>query len=438
MSSGKCFKVRAGQGLNGALRVPGDKSISHRSLMLGSMAQGKTRVRGLLMGEDVLATLGAMRSCGADIQLHDDRVTINGRGAGGLSDPAQALDLGNSGTGMRLLSGMLAGLGISATLTGDDSLRSRPMTRILLPLQAMGADISGHDGRPPLVLRGGRKLHGIDYELPVASAQVKSCVLLAGLNAEGVTRVVEPIRTRDHTENMLRSFGCDIRRDQDTWILQGGSRLQGCELDVPGDFSSSAFFLLAGSVVPDSEIRLDHVGMNELRTGLLRIFEAMGADISILDHRIVGGEPVADLEVRTAGLRGIEIPPEWVPDAIDEFPAVFVAAALAEGETVIRGAEELRVKERDRISVMLNGLRQLGARVEERPDGAVIQGRRRLDGGVVDAEDDHRCAMSLAVAGLCCSEPVVVKSVDNVATSFPGFEAAMARLGGNIEVVDAG
>lgn len=436
MAGSKSYRVQGCDGLSGQLRVPGDKSISHRALMLGAIAQGPTRVQGLLMGEDVLATRNALGTCGAIIEAKDDgALLIHGASeTARLHNPDRDLDLGNSGTGMRLMTGLLAGLGVSATLTGDESLRSRPMSRILEPLNAMGADIGGQNGRPPLVIRGGRTLNGIHYELPVASAQVKSCILLAGLHASGTTRVVEPIRTRDHTERMLQSFGCPIERVGDTWVLEGGAALSGCHLDVPGDFSSSAFFLVAGSLVPNSEIRLNHVGMNELRTGLLRILEAMGADISILDYRSVGGEPVADIEVRTSQLRGIDVPPDWVPDAIDEFPALFVAAALANGTTNITGAKELRVKESDRISVMVKALNQIGAHVEEHADGATIVGQPGLLGGTVDACHDHRCAMSLAVAGLCCSRDLVVESVDNVATSFPGFDKALAGLGADIDL----
>lgn len=439
MTARKIYRVSPGGPLRGILRVPGDKSISHRSLMLGSVASGQTNITGLLQGEDVVATGHALRLCGVDIQANGDgSLSVQGR-AGKLSDPTVDLDLGNSGTGIRLLTGLLAGLGISATLTGDDSLRSRPMSRIIEPLTSMGAKISGREGRPPLDLSGGRPLRGISYILPVASAQVKSSILLAGLNATGTTRVTEPVKTRDHTERMLRSFGCPIETDGPTWVLEGGCPLNGTDIDVPGDFSSSAFFMVAASLIPDSEIRLSHVGVNELRTGVLRILEAMGAEISILDYRMVGHEPVADIEVRSASLRGMEIPPEWVPDAIDEFPALFVAAALAEGTTIIRGAEELRVKESDRISVMVDALRQMGVTVKEQPDGAEIIGCPELAGGVVvDARDDHRCAMSLAVAGLRCRRGLEVRSVDNVATSFPDFEGALGGLGADIVIDELG
>ncbi len=422
--------VQPGGSLSGRLRVPGDKSISHRSIMLGSIADGVTEVSGFLEGEDSLATLNAFRAMGVRIDGPDNgRVVIHGVGRDGLRAPDGPLDLGNSGTSMRLLSGLLAGQSFPVTLTGDASLSSRPMKRVTGPLALMGARIdTTANGTAPLKLRGGADLHGIHYELPVASAQVKSCLLLAGLYADGETCVTEPAPTRDHTERMLSGFGHALRRDGATVCLQGGGRLQACRLDVPADISSAAFFLVGASIAPGSDLTLEHVGINPTRDGVINILRLMGADIEILDRRDVGGEPVADLRVRSAPLKGIRIPEDQVPLAIDEFPALFIAAACAEGETLLTGAEELRVKESDRIQVMADGLNALGVHAEATPDGMRIRGGG-LHGGDVDSHGDHRIAMAFAMAALRATGTIRIADCANVRTSFPDFVARAAKSG---------
>ena len=429
------WSVHAGAPLRGSIRVPGDKSVSHRAIMLGSLADGVTHIRGFLEGEDTLATAAAFRAMGVQIDAPaaNERV-VHGVGLHGLSAPASSIDCGNAGTAMRLMSGLLAGQRFDSVLTGDDSLRKRPMRRVIDPLTAMGAAIQSDAGLPPLRIGGNRDLHGIDYLLPVASAQVKSALLLAGLYANGRTTVTEPHPTRDYTESMLAAFGIAVARNGASSSLIGGGRLLASDIDVPADFSSAAFFLVAATLVPESDLLLEAVGLNPRRTGLLDTLLDMGADITIANRRLLGGEWVGDLRVRAARLRGIEVPVDRVPDMIDEFPALFVAAALAEGETRIVGAAELRVKESDRIGVMAAGLRLLGADIAETEDGAVIRGRDALDGGVVHSATDHRCAMSFAVAALRARTPVRVCDVANVATSFPGFEKLAASAGINMEI----
>lgn len=434
------FSIHPGGSLHGEARVPGDKSISHRSIMLGSLAEGETRVRGFLEGEDALATLAAFRAMGVAIERPDEgQVVIQGVGLHGLSAPAGPLDLGNSGTSIRLMSGLLAGQAFDTELTGDASLCSRPMGRVMTPLSQMGASIQGSDGeRPPLRIAGGQSLRGIHYDLPMASAQVKSCVLLAGLYAEGRTSVTEPAVTRDHTERMLRGFGYQVERDSKGVIsLAGGGGLQGCEIDIPGDISSAAFFMVAASIAPGSDLLLTHVGMNPTRTGIVELLRLMGADITVQDETEVGGEPVADLHIRSASLQGMDIPEHLIPLAIDEFPVLFVAAACAEGRTVLRGAEELRVKESDRIAAMAEGLTTLGVAAEVLDDGIIIDGfgdAGSFGGGEVHSHHDHRIAMSFAVAALRASDRVLVSEADNVATSFPGFDALARGLGLQISV----
>ncbi len=420
--------------MSGEVRVPGDKSISHRSIMLGALANGTTRVKGFLEGEDALATLAAFRAMGVEIDGPENgNVTVHGVGLRGLTAPAEALDLGNAGTGMRLICGLLAGQAFDAKLTGDTSLCSRPMGRVIDPLTMMGASIqSAEGGRPPLTIRGGQKLHGIDYELPMASAQVKSCVLLAGLYSEGCTAVTEPGPSRDHTERMLRGFGYPVQSAKGVISLQGGGSLQACDIDVPADISSAAFFLVAASIAPDSDLILTHVGVNPTRMGVINILQLMGANITLHNHSEVGGEPVADIRVRSASLRGIEIPLDQVPLAIDEFPVLFVAAACATGRTVLRGADELRVKESDRIAAMAEGLSTLGIINEVLEDGIAIDGGI-LGGGVIKTYHDHRIAMSFAIAGLRAKGEITVLDCDHVATSFPGFDALARGLGLNIQ-----
>ena len=417
------FRLQPGGSVTGDIRVPGDKSISHRSIMLGALAEGITEVKGFLEGEDSLATLQAFRDMGVTIEGPDDGfVRIHGVGLNGLQPPRGPLYLGNSGTAMRLFSGLLAAQTFDSELTGDSSLSKRPMGRVADPLRAMGAVIdTAEGGRPPLKIRGGQHLTGIHYEMPVASAQVKSCLLLAGLYAEGVTSVTEPAPTRDHTERMLAGFGYHVHRDNGTASVSGGGTLTATAIDVPADISSAAFFLVAASIAPNSELVLRHVGMNPTRVGVINILRMMGADIEVLAEREIGGEPVADLKVRSAQLKGIDIPEAEVPLAIDEFPVLFIAAVCARGKTVLRGAEELRVKESDRIQVMADGLAELGVETTVTPDGIVIEGGQTIGGGKVDSHGDHRIAMSFAVASLCAVGDIEVTDCANVATSFPGF-----------------
>ncbi|MCG8429538.1 MAG: 3-phosphoshikimate 1-carboxyvinyltransferase [Chromatiales bacterium] len=424
------FTVKPGGKLVGTVRVPGDKSISHRSIMLGSLAEGVTEVQGFLEGEDALATLNAFRQMGVRITGPENgKVTIHGVGMHGLKQPDQPLDLGNSGTSMRLLSGFLAGQGLDLTLIGDSSLSSRPMRRVTAPLAEMGAQIeSTESGTAPLHLKPVKELRGIDYEMPVASAQVKSSLLLAGLYAEGETCVTEPAPTRDHTERMLQGFGYQVERTGGKICLKGGGKLLACDLDVPADISSAAFFLVAASIAEGSDLTLTHVGINPTRDGVITILRQMGADIEVSNRRDVGGEPVADLRVRSAKLKGIVIPEDQVPLAIDEFPALFIAAACAEGETVLTGAEELRVKESDRIQVMADGLQVLGISAKPTPDGIRIQGGT-LQGGRVNSEGDHRIAMSFSMAALCAQATITIDDCANVDTSFPGFVEFARKVG---------
>jgi len=425
------FIAGGGGPLRGEIRVAGDKSISHRSIMLGSIAEGVTEVEGFLEGEDSLATLAAFRAMGVRIERPSTgRVSVHGVGLRGLFPPPSDLDLGNSGTSMRLLAGLLSGQPFDSRLTGDASLTRRPMARVATPLRMMGARIdTAEGGRPPLLIHGGSALRGIDYQMPVASAQVKSALLLAGLYAQGVTSVVEPAPTRDHTERMLSGFGYSVIKDGARAQLQGGGRLTATRIQVPADISSAAFFLVAASIAPGSDVLLRDVGINPTRTGVIDILRLMGASIELLAERESGGEPVADLRVRGAPLRGIVIPVELVPLAIDEFPVLFVAAACAEGETLLRGAEELRVKESDRIEVMATGLRALGVELETFPDGIRIRGRDTLDGGSIDSCGDHRIAMAFSVASLRASDAIAIADCANVATSFPGFRSLAASIG---------
>ena len=424
------FLANPGGRLSGRIRVPGDKSISHRSIMLGSLAEGTTEVEGFLEGEDALATLQAFRDMGVVIEgPHHGRVTIHGVGLHGLKPPPGPLYLGNSGTSMRLLSGLLAAQPFDTVLTGDASLSKRPMNRVAKPLRAMGAVIeTGPEGRPPLTIRGGQRLTGMHYEMPMASAQVKSCLLLAGLYAAGETSVTEPAPTRDHTERMLRGFGYPVTVDGATARVESGHKLSATHIEVPADISSAAFFLVAASIAEGSELVLEHVGINPTRIGVIEILRLMGGDITLENQREVGGEPVADIRVRAARLKGIDIPESLVPLAIDEFPVLFVAAACAEGRTVLRGAEELRVKESDRIQVMADGLQTLGVKAEPTPDGIVIEGGP-IGGGEVHSHGDHRIAMSFSVASLRASAPIRIHDCANVATSFPNFLGLAAQAG---------
>lgn len=433
------FTVQPGGSLSGSLRVPGDKSISHRAIMLGSLAEGVTEVSGFLEGEDALATLQAFRDMGVVIEGPSNGVVkIHGVGLQGLKAPPGPIYCGNSGTSMRLLSGILAAQKFDSVLTGDPSLSKRPMERVAKPLRSMGAEIqsTGEKGTPPLTIRG-KALKGLHYDMPVASAQVKSGVLLAALWAEGETSVTEPAPTRDHTERMLRGFGYEVKVQGSTVTVKGGGKLKATRIDVPADISSAAFFMVGASIAPGSDITLQHVGLNPTRIGVINILKAMGGDLTVLNPREVGGEPVADVRVRSARLKGIRIPEDQVPLAIDEFPALFIAAACAEGETVLTGAEELRVKESDRIQVMADGLTTLGIAARPTPDGLVIQGGQ-LGSGRVASHGDHRIAMAFAMAALRASGPVEISDCANVATSFPDFTSLARRAGLHIFVMENG
>lgn len=435
------FTVNPGGNLTGEFRVPGDKSISHRSIMLGSLAEGTTHVSGFLEGDDSLATLRAFRDMGVEIEGPvSGKVVVHGVGLHGLKGSDKALDLGNSGTSMRLMSGLLSGQSFDSVLIGDSSLSSRPMKRVTNPLSEMGAQIeSTETGTPPLKVKGGQPLEGIHYDMPVASAQVKSSLILAGLYASGQTVVTEPAPTRDHTERMLRGFGVDIETDVNKITLHEGAKLTATDIDVPSDISSATFFMVGAAISPGSDVTLQHVGINPTRIGVINILKLMGADMTLENEQEVGGEPVADIRIRSSQLKGIQIPEEQVALAIDEFPALFIAAACAEGETVLTGAEELRVKESDRIQVMADGMVALGIDAKATPDGMVIQGRGDQEGelyggGSVDSHGDHRIAMSFAMAALRASGTITIKDCANVATSFPNF-IELAKSGGlDVEV----
>ncbi len=430
MSDKQNWTASRGRPLSGTLDIPGDKSVSHRAVMFAALADGVSRIDGFLEGEDTRATAKVFSQLGVKIETPSpSRRIVHGVGIDGLKAPSGPLDCGNAGTGMRLLAGLLAAQQFDSVLVGDESLSKRPMRRVSAPLAEMGARIDTEEGGlPPLRIHGGQTLRGIDFVSPVASAQVKSAVLLAGLHAEGETSVREPHPTRDYTERMLSAFGVDIEFSPGYAKLRGGQRLRATDIAVPADFSSAAFFLVAASIVPGSELRLRAVGLNPRRTGLLAALRLMGADIREENPSSHGGEPVADLVVRYAPLRGIEVPEALVPDMIDEFPALFVAAACAKGQTVVRGAAELRVKESDRLAVMSAALRALGLHVDETEDGATIH-PGPLQGGRVDSHGDHRIAMATVVAAQVAAGDVVVEDVANVATSFPGFDA-LARGAG--------
>lgn len=429
------YTVAPGGQIKGRIRVPGDKSISHRSIMLGSLAEGTTHIEGFLEGEDALATLQAFRDMGVVIEGPEQgTVTVHGVGLKGLQKPSGALYVGNSGTSMRLLSGILAGQSFQSELTGDVSLSKRPMNRVANPLRDMGVTIDTEEnGRPPMVINGGSALKGINYEMPMASAQVKSCLLLAGLYAEGETTVTEPAPTRDHTERMLRGFGYNVQREGNVVSVKSGGKLTGTDIDIPADISSATFFMVAAAICPGSDITLTHVGINPTRIGVVNILRLMGANLSLENEREVGGEPVADIRVQYAPLKGIQIPEDQVPLAIDEFPALLIAAACAEGKTVLTGAEELRVKETDRIQAMADGLTALGIECESTPDGIIVVGGQ-LTGGTVESCHDHRIAMSFTIAALRASGAIQVNNCANVTTSFPNFVDLAREVGISLEV----
>jgi 3-phosphoshikimate 1-carboxyvinyltransferase len=423
------YTIKPANAVKGEITVPGDKSISHRSIMLGAIANGITRVSGFLRGEDNLATLNAFRSMGVEIEDDGDKLTIHGRGLHGLVEPEDLLDCGNSGTSIRLLTGLLSGQSFFSVLTGDQYLRRRPMKRVLTPLSCMGARITGRAGgeKAPLAITGTR-LTGITYDSPIASAQVKSAILLAGLYASGETTVSEPHLSRDHSERMLRYFGADVESDGTRVRIRGGRELTGQEIVVPGDISSAAFFMVAGLIVPGSELLIRGVGVNPTRTGIIDILSLMGGKISLLNQREVSGEPVADILVQSSSLHGIEIGGDLVPRAIDEFPVICVAAACASGRTTVRDAMELRVKETDRIKAMADNLRLAGVTVEETADGMVIVGGALITPFVADSCGDHRIAMSMLIAGLVATGPCKVVDTDCIATSFPNFFTLLEQV----------
>lgn len=421
------------QSIKGEITVPGDKSISHRSIIFGSIAKGTTIINGFLDGDDCMATLKAFQAMGVTIEGPDEQqVVIYGVGKHGLQKPKEIIDCGNSGTSMRLLAGLLAAQSFDSQLTGDESLLKRPMLRISKPLTQMGADIATVDGKPPISIRGGKELHGIHYVMPEASAQVKSCILLAGLYAQGETRITETGVSRDHTELMLKYFSYPVHHKDNTLVINAANECLGTEVFVPGDISSSAFFIVAATIIPGSDVLIRNVGINPTRTGIIHILLEMGGNITLLNQRQLGEEWVADLRVKYAPLKGINIGANMVPLAIDEFPAIFIAAACAQGQTTLHGASELRFKESDRIATMVDGLKKLGIRAEALDDGAMIEGGV-IRGGTVESSGDHRIAMSFAIAGAIASDPVTIKNCANVATSFPLFVDTARELQLQIE-----
>ncbi len=432
--NGLIFRVRPSKGFKGEVRIPGDKSISHRAIMLGSIAEGVTRIENFLPGDDCISTVNCFRSMGVDIDLSGDDplgmgVTVSGKGLSGLKEPEDVLDAGNSGTTMRLIMGILAGLPFFSTLTGDHSLRRRPMGRVARPLREMGAEIWGRQGGnlAPLAING-RQLQGAEFTLPVASAQMKSAIILAGLNATGTTTVTEPARSRDHSERMLRYFGVDIKVDGNTVSVAGPVSLKGQPVTVPGDISSAAFFMVAAAVMPDAVITMRNIGTNPSRSGIIDVLAAMGASIRVENEREVSGEPVADIVVSSSELKGVQIGGDLIPRLIDEIPVIAVAAACATGVTEIRDAAELKVKESDRLAVMAKELSRFGAAVEELPDGLRIYGGRRLRGASCHSHCDHRIAMSLSVAGLVAEGETVIDDAACASISFPGFREQFKRI----------
>ncbi len=430
------FVVSPANTLSGVVKVPGDKSISHRSIMLGSLAKGTTHISGFLEGEDALSTLKAFQDMGVKIQRDNDKVVVHGVGIHGLKKPKKALNLGNSGTSIRLMSGILSAQTFDVEMIGDQSLSKRPMGRVIDPLQSMGAVINSSDGKPPLKVKGGQTLHAINYELPVASAQVKSCILLAGLYAKGKTCVSEPAPTRDHTERMLKGLGYKVEVVDNQICVEGGGDLIATDIQVPSDISSAAFFMVAAAIAPSADITLAGVNINPTRTGVIDILKLMGAKISLQNEREIGGELLADIRVQSSKLKGIHIPEALVPLAIDEFPVIFIAASCAQGETILTGAKELRVKESDRIQAMADGLTILGIENTVLEDGIKIQGgdfQKPLS--VIKSHHDHRISMSFAVASLRCDYPIEIHGVENVKTSFPNFVELANTAGMHIQEV---
>ncbi|MEM6998333.1 MAG: 3-phosphoshikimate 1-carboxyvinyltransferase [Pseudomonadota bacterium] len=429
------FKVNPGGNISGRITVPGDKSISHRALILGALAEGETTITGFLQGEDTLATANVFKQLGVEIENNGDVVKIKGVGLNGLRAYDKPLDFGNSGTSVRLMSGLLSAQSFNSELIGDDSLMTRPMMRVIKPLRTMGASIDCSDENTlPIKISGDNQLKGIDYELPVASAQLKSCLLLAGLYADGITSITENKATRDHTERMLGAFSHSVKRNGNKISITKAEKLIASEITIPADFSSAAFFIVAASICSGSDVVLENVGVNPTRNAMVKIMQLMGADIELHNEREQSSEPVADIHIKSSKLKGIDIPQELVPIAIDEFPVILIAAACAEGTTRLFGAAELRVKESDRIQSMLDGFNATGIQAEATEDGMLVEGGS-FNGGIVDSKGDHRIAMAFAVSGMVSKESIQIKNCENVSTSFPGFVDLAKKAGMNIKYV---
>ena len=427
------FVTSHSKSLSGSIRVPGDKSISHRSIMLGSIATGTTRVSGFLQGEDSLATLNAFKEMGVSIERKGSDVIIQGVGMHGLKMPTNSLNLGNSGTSIRLMSGLLSAQSFNSELCGDKSLSKRPMGRVIEPLRQMGADISGPNSMPPLSINGGKTLSAIEYTLPIASAQIKSCILLAGLYSKGTTTIIENSISRDHTERMLRGFGYEVQTSANKISIEGGGSLKACNIEVPSDISSAAFFMVAACISDDADIVLEAVNINPTRTGVIDILKLMGGNVELSNERVDAGELIADIRVRSSNLKGIQIPKKLVPLAIDEFPAIFIAASCADGETLLTGAKELRVKESDRIQVMADGLTSLGIINNVLEDGIrIVGGKFKEQTAPIESHHDHRISMAFAIASVSSDSDIKIEGVDNVKTSFPNFVALANSIGMSI------
>jgi 3-phosphoshikimate 1-carboxyvinyltransferase len=431
------YLVSPSHQLQGEITVPGDKSISHRAVMFSAIANGTSHIQGFLAGEDCLSTLNAFRQMGVEVEhLQDTELKVTGVGMHGLKPPANELDVGNSGTSIRLMAGLLCGQNFAVKLVGDQSLMKRPMRRVTDPLALMGAEIhTAENGVPPIQINPCQRLRGISYVMPVASAQVKSAILLAGLYAQGTTQVSESKVTRDHTERMLRTFSCEVLTKENIIQVKGGQSLTATDINVPADISSAAFFMVAACIAQQAEVVMHKVGINPTRVGVIDVLKRMGADIEITNETMFGNEPVATIIIRASSLQGIQIPESLVPSAIDEFPVICVAAACAQGVTKITGAEELRVKESDRIAQVANGLTALGIKVEEQPDGLTIYGGE-MQAGIIESGGDHRIAMAFAVASLRAQGVIEIHDCANVATSFPNFVEAANQLGLAIDVVN--
>ena len=429
------FRIEPSNSIIGKVNIPGDKSISHRAIILAAIADGESRIKNFLQGEDTLATIRVFQKMGVNIKNDGDIIIVKGVGLHGLRAENPTLDFGNSGTSVRLLSGLLSAQNFSSQLIGDESLMKRPMFRIINPLQKMNAKINCTDlGTLPIKIEGGQKIEGIEYELPIFSAQLKSCLLLAGLYAEGTTKIIENTVTRDHTERMLANFSHSVIKKGNQISIKKADRLIGCEIIVPGDFSSAAYFIVAAILTPNSNIILENVGVNPTRNAMIKIMKLMGADLELKNERLESGEPVATIYAKTSKLIGIDIPEELVPVAIDELPIILVAAACAKGKTRLSGAAELRVKESDRIQSMLDGFISLGIKVKALEDGMIIEGGQ-YNGGVINSNDDHRIAMAFSIAGIIAKAPIIINSCKNVATSFPEFVDTAKHLGMNIDYV---